>query len=280
MTRRTNRWLYGLVVVIFLIWVLGPLLWTVLLSLTPETEMLGRTTDLLPHALSLDNYKNILLPGSRAHATVFNGLMNSLKMAGITVAIGLPIATMTGYAFARFRFQGRRLVLYFLLLTIVIPVFTTIIPIYAMFAERGWLDSQFWMSIIYISAFLPMTTWMAMTYFQAIPQELWEAARTDGCSEWQAFTKVILPNSYPILVSCLLMLFLMSWSQYQIPMILSVTQDTKVVTLVMSEFMTRTSVNYGAIATTGLLAILPPALLALLFKRYLLSGLMSGAVKG
>lgn len=278
--RRSTRILYWLMVGIFLLFSLGPLIWTLILTLTPEKEVLTANPHLLPSQLDWSNYREILSPGSQAHETVMNGLWNSFKMSLVTVLIGLPVAVMSAYSFVRYRFKGRKLVLYLLLLTIVIPVFTTIIPIYALFAERGWLDQQFWVCVIYVSAFLPITTWMVKSFLEAIPVELWEAARTDGCTEWQVFSKVILPNSYPILLACTLMLFLMSWSQYQIPMILTTSQETKVVTLVMSEFMTRDSINYGLVATAGLFAVIPPALLALLFRRYLISGLMSGAVKG
>ncbi|MDK6805877.1 carbohydrate ABC transporter permease [Aerococcus sp. UMB7834] len=278
--RRSSRMLYWLMVGIFLIFSLGPLLWTVILTLTPEKEVLAATPHLLPSQIDFSNYQLVLDPHSSAHETVMRGLGNSLKMALVTVILALPIAVASAYVFVRQDFRGRKFVLYFLLFTIVIPVFTTIIPLYAMFAERGWLDQSFWVAIVYVSAFLPVTTWMVQSYFRAIPKELWEAARTDGCTEWQAFTKVILPNAKPILITAFLMLVLMSWSQYQIPMILTSSQETKLMTLVMSEFMTRDSIHYGLVATAGVFAIVPPALLALVFRRHLISGLMAGAVKG
>ncbi|RLK63329.1 carbohydrate ABC transporter permease [Atopobacter sp. AH10] len=271
--------LYWLTVLLFLLFNLLPFVWAFILSVTPEREMLQETSQIFPSQVYWGNYQEILNPQSNAFRNVSQGMVNSLSMAFLTVCIGLPVALMTAYSFSRFRFWGRKILLKGLLLTIVIPVMTTIIPIYAMFAHYGWLDNHFWISLIYISSFLPISTWMIYSYLKAMPKELWEAARTDGCSENQAFFKVILPNAYPIVLAAVLMLFLMSWSQYQIPMILTSSQENKVVTLVMSEFMTRDTIHYGMVATAGILAIIPPAFFALVFRRFLISGLTSGSVK-
>ena len=167
----------------------------------------------------------------------------------------------------------------FLMLTIVIPVFTTIIPIYSMFAEYGILDNFFWVSVIYVSSFIPITTWTMMNYFKSIPKELIESSAIEGCSESQIFFKIVIPLSTPILLTCILMVFIMSWNQFQIPLILISSHENKLVTMVLSEFISRNDVRYGVISASGIISLIIPAIVAVFFRKYLISGLMQGASK-
>jgi multiple sugar transport system permease protein len=95
-----------------------------------------------------------------------------------------------------------------------------------------------------------------------------------------AFMRIILPLSYPILISVTLIMFLSTWSQFQIPLILASSMKTKPMAIVISEFVTKDSVEYGLIAAAGLISIIPPALAAVIFRKYLISGMVSGSVKG
>ncbi len=217
---------------------------------------------------------------SSAHQVLFKGLKNSIISSIITISIGIPVSVMTGYSFSRYKFKGKKFILKAILVTIVIPVFTTIIPIYSIFARYGMLDNLFWISIVYVSAFLPINSWIMKNYFDAIPKEILEAAIVDGCTEWDVFFKIILPISHPIIITCMLTMFLMSWNQFQIPLILTSSQNNKVVTLILSEFMTRDAISYGLIAVCGVFSIIPPAILAIVFRKFLISGLVSGSVKG
>lgn len=280
MRKYRQELLYYVVVVLFLLFTLGPIVYAFLISITPESEILSTTTRLMPDTITWANYQALFDRSSQAYATIAGGLQNSLITAALAVVIGLPVSVLTAYAFTLYQFKFKKLILYFILVTIVIPVFTTIIPIYAMFAQWRLLDSLFWTSVIYVSAFIPLNTWIIMNYMQALPKELWEAARIDGCNGWQTFWYIILPVSYPIIVTSILLIFLMSWSQYQIPLILTSSQANKVVTLVLSEFMTRDTISYGMIAASGLLSIVPPVIVAVVFRNFLISGLTAGSVKG
>ena len=125
-----------------------------------------------------------------------------------------------------------------------------------------------------------MTTWLMSNYFATIPKELEEAAQIDGCGRLSSFLRIILPTSYPIILSAALIMFLNTWSQFQIPLILASSLETKPVAIVVSEFMTKDSVQYGLTAAAGMIAVLPPAITALIFRKFLISGMMGGAVKG
>ena len=271
---------YFIALVIFLILTLGPFLWTFVLSVTPEYAMMEKTTRLLPEVITYDNYRELLTSGTQKGSILVTGIRNALKAVGATLILGIPIAMMSAYALSRMEFKGRRLIKNLLLITMVIPVMATIIPLFRLFVARQWLDDVFWLSTVYVSSYLPMTTWLMSNYFATIPKELEEAAQIDGCGRLSSFLRIILPTSYPIILSAALIMFLNTWSQFQIPLILASSLETKPVAIVVSEFMTKDSVQYGLTAAAGMIAVLPPAITALIFRKFLISGMIGGAVKG
>ncbi len=270
---------YILILLVFLILVLGPFIWAFILSITPEHAMLAKTTALLPEAITWKNYIE-LFGGSRKGQLLFTGIQNSLKAVGMTLLVGIPICLMSAYTLSRMEFKGRKLIRNLLLITMVIPVMATIIPLFRIFVARQLLDNVFWLSVVYVSSYLPMITWLMSNYFSTIPKELEEAAVIDGCGKLATFMKIILPISYPIILSAALIMFLNTWNQFQIPLILASSIETKPVAIVVSEFMTKDSIQYGLTAAAGILAVIPPAVTALLFRKFLISGMMRGSVKG
>ena len=270
---------YILILLVFLIMVLGPFIWAFILSITPEHAMLAKTTALLPEAITWKNYIE-LFGESRKGQLLFTGIQNSLKAVGMTLLVGIPISLMSAYTLSRMEFKGRKLIRNLLLITMVIPVMATIIPLFRIFVARQLLDNVFWLSVVYVSSYLPMITWLMSNYFSTIPKELEEAAVIDGCGKLATFMKIILPISYPIILSAALIMFLNTWNQFQIPLILASSIETKPVAIVVSEFMTKDSIQYGLTAAAGILAVIPPAVTALIFRKFLISGMMRGSVKG
>ena len=223
---------YILVILFFLAFTLGPIIWCFIMSITPESEIFRSSGDFLPSKINWGNYLSIFDRSSQESEVIFRGLKNSLMMSVTTMVIGIPTSLFAAYSFYRYKFRAREFVMKFLMLTIVIPVFTTIIPIYSMFAEYGMLDSVFWVAIIYVSSFIPITTWTMMNYFKSIPRELVESASIEGCDELQIFLKIIMPLSTPIIFTCILMVFIMSWNQFQIPLILISSHENKLMGII------------------------------------------------
>ena len=276
MKRKKGYWLF---MVLFLIFTIGPFVWAFLISVTPEYGMFGRSANLLPEHITWENYRNLLLGTGQQGQLFYTGMLNSLKAVGVTLLLGMPAALSSAYALSRMEFKGRSLIKNMLLITMVIPVMATIIPIYKIFADHQLLDNMFWLSVIYVSALLPVTTWLISNYFATIPKELEEAALVYGSGRMRAFLRIILPASEPVIVSAALILFLNTWSQFQIPLILASSLATKPIAVVTSEFMTKDAVQYGITAAAGICAVVPPAVLALGMKRFLVAGIMGGAVK-
>ena len=270
---------YILALVLFLIFTVGPFIWTFILSVTPDYSMFSPDSNLLPDKIIWDNYRELFSGGQRG-ARFFTGMFNSLRAAAITLVIGIPVALMSAYALGRMQFRGRKAIKNILLITMVIPVMATIIPLYRMFADARLLDNIFWLSVVYVSSYLPLAVWLIPNYFATIPKELEEAALIDGCGRTATFFRIMLPLSAPIILSISLIMFLNTWSQFQIPLILASSMETKPMAIVVSEFVTKDTIQYGLVAAAGMIALIPPALAALVFRKYLVSGMMKGSVKG
>lgn len=271
--------MYMISVLLILMFSLGPILWCVVISMTGESEMLKNTSSILPQTMIFDNYAEIFDSSSKAHQVFLNGLYNSLRISALTLIIAVPLTVVTGYALYRYNFKGKKFLINFLLLTTVIPVFATIIPVYNIFRNLDLLDSMFWTSIIYVSSIVPLNIWIVMNYFKQLPKEIYHAASLDGFNEKDLFFKIVIPLSKPTILTISLIIFLMSWKQYVIPIILMSSYDNRTITMVMSEFMTRYEIRYGIISACGILSILPPAICAIVFRKFLVENLASGAVK-
>lgn len=279
MNTKRGKVAYTAVVVIFLIFTVGPFVWAFFVSITPEFEMFKNTMNMFPSEPTWTNYATLFTSSARQSKILFQGMSNSLKAVGLTLLIGIPVALMSAYSLSRFQFRGKKVIKNAILITMVIPVFATVIPLYRIFVSYELLDKMFWLSLVYASSFLPMSIWLMTNYFTTIPVEIEEAARVDGCGRIRTFFAIILPVAYPVVISSALIMFLSAWNQFQIPLILASSFQTKPVSIVTSEFMVKDSIQYGITAAAGLLAIVPPAAAALIFRKYLVSGMTRGSSK-
>ncbi|WP_125711325.1 carbohydrate ABC transporter permease [Companilactobacillus zhongbaensis] len=268
---------YSISSLLIIVVTLLPIIWCLIISLTPESDMLSSQFQLSSKNVTFGNYQAIFNLSTPQSQTVILGLVNSLKSSILTVIIALPISFITSYALYRYKFRFKKVFIKVLILTLVFPVLTTIVPIYNMFKNLGMLDSMFWTSIIYTSSLLPLITWINLNYLNSISPEIFQAAKIDGFSESQTFFRIAVPLCRPILVTGTLIIFLAIWKQYMIPMILLTTYKNRTLTLILSTFMTRNSIDYGLIAAIGVISIIPPIIIALLFRKFLVNGFSSQA---
>ena len=272
--------LYVFALLIFLIFYLGPFIWTFIISITPDSMVLEKSLNFLPESTTFKNYLLLFDISSRQGKLLFSGMRNAIYASFVTIVLCIPIALLSAYALSRFKFFGKDFIKNSLLITMAIPVMATIIPIYKMFMQLRLLNNMYALSLVYVTSYLPVIVWLMSNYFSSIPRDLDEAAMVDGCTKLKALIHVVLPLSYPIIASAVLIIFLSTWSQFQIPLILASNTDTKPIAIITSEFITKDTVHYGLTAAAGILAIIPPALLALVFRKFLVSGIMKGSVKG
>jgi multiple sugar transport system permease protein len=260
--------------------ILAPFLWLVYSSLVGQTDLLARPLHWWPSQWTLARYRQIFNGETGAAALFRDAMVNSFLVASGTVLVSLTVGILGGYALARLRFPFRRTTLMAFLVTYMLPPISLIIPLYLLMARFGLLDTKIGLIIVYCSLATPFTLWTMSNFFGTLPIELEEAARVDGCSRLGALWRIILPLSRPGIVATALFGFLLCWDEFLYSLIFTSTSNAKTIPVAIAEFTGRNAVDFGLIAAGGVLASLPPLLITLVFQRYLLDGLSSGAVKG
>lgn len=267
-------------------YILAPFSWLVLTSFMHERDALTVPPQWIPADPTLENYRTFFDPtgtravvGSRAAEQVLPGLANSLIVSIGTAVLNLVLGTLAGYSFARLRFPARTSLLMLYLGTRMVPGIALIVPLYLTIRSYGMLDNLFSLMVTYLTFTLPFTIWLLKSYFQAIPRTLEEAALIDGCTWRQMVVKVLLPVAMPGLVAGAMLAFMTAWNDYLFAVILTNTMAAKTIPVVVAGFATDVTTERTLMAAGGVMAVIPPLLLALIFHRLIVAGLTSGAVK-
>ncbi|MDE2333781.1 MAG: carbohydrate ABC transporter permease, partial [Rhodospirillales bacterium] len=206
--------------------------------------------------------------------------VNSLIAATATAALNLLLGTLAGYSFARLRFPGRMPLLMLYLGSRMVPGIALIVPLYLTIRSLHLLDSLLALTLTYLTLTLPFTIWLMKNYFQGIARSLEEAAMVDGCNWWQMLWRVLVPVAAPGLAAAAIFAFMTAWNDYLFAVILTTTMAAETAPVVVAGFVTDVTTARTLMATGGVLAVLPPLVLALLSQRLIVQGLTSGAVKG
>ncbi len=274
--------LLALLVLSLLLLIYTPIVWLVISSISTRAELLSIPPHWIPRKPTLKNYVRIFTagPGTPDAARVFKrALWNSVVISCLVTIVSLALGVPAAYAFARIRFPGRNAGLLTLLGTRMLPAISIIIPLYVVFSRLGLIDTRLVLIVVYLTFTLPFVIWIMSSFFQTIPYELEDAARIDGCTRFGTLIRVILPISGPGLISTTIFAFLLAWDEFFFALIFTSTETAKTVPVAIAEFTGRYAVDYGAMTTGGVLAALPPLLVALLFQRFIVKGLTAGSVK-
>lgn len=271
---RLRRWLPVLGLFIFSIFVLAPIMWTISTSLRTGAESFTVPPKWIPTDLALANYEQVF-----ARVPFAKLILNS---ATITVSIVLGqlfTASLSGYAFARLEFPGKHVLFWLILATMMIPIQATIIPLFVLISELGLSDTL----IALILPALPTAfgTFLLRQYFLGVPIELEEAARIDGANLWQIFFRVYLPLVTSGLAVLAVLTFNFHWNEFFRPLVFLNTLDKFPITLgifvLQGYFMTG---SISVVLAGVVLSLIPVVIIFLIGQRYLIEGLMQGALKG
>jgi multiple sugar transport system permease protein len=279
---RLERTLALFVTALILLAIFLPVAWMVISSVSPRDELLATPPHWIPEHLDLHNYTDILLPTSDANdvALTFRAaLWNSIQVGLLVTGLGLLFGIPAGYALARIPMRGARVTITLILATRMLPAISTVIPLYLVAATLGLLDSKTILIVLYLSFVLPFAVWILSGFFASVPREVEEAAMIDGAGRVRTLWSVVLPVALPGVAATAIFSFLLAWDEFFFPLIFTSTRDAKMVPVAISEFTGRHAVDFGAMATGGVLAAIPVVIIALLFNRLIVSGLTAGAVK-
>ena len=267
----------GLVIII----VIAPLLWLFISSISTLSELLNVPVHWIPQEPTFERYKQIIYATGTDSAAVFRrSMLNSFIVASAVTVICVGFGSLAAYSFARMNFAGQGKFLYLMLFSYMLPPIMIMVPLYTIMTDLDLMDSLRGLIMVYSALIMPFAVWIMRGYFLTIPGELEDAALIDGCTRLGALFRVVLPLSAPGLVATALFCFLASWEEFLLALVFTSSPAAKTIPVAISEFVGRHAIDFGMMATGGVVAAIPPILIALLFQRYLVSGLTSGAVKG
>jgi len=285
---------------LFAVYVLAPIGWLVSSSFQSEAEITSVPPHWIPHQPTFENFATIFTAkdkvvtyenrkegdtatGGFIPSTAKNllpSMWNSLIVAVSVVILNLLVSVPAAYALAKIRFIGRDSSIYFMLTTRVIPDIALVVPFFLFVQQLGLLDSLLSLIITYLAITVPFSTFILTGYFESLPDDLDKAARVDGCSRLQTLLLVYLPLALPSLVAVVLFTFLTSWNEFLLALMFTQTLASQTMPIVVASFTSDFNISFSFINAAGVLAIIPPVVVAIMFERYIVSGLTAGAVKG
>ncbi|KAB2923960.1 MAG: sugar ABC transporter permease [Bacteroidetes bacterium] len=263
------------VLVLFCLIAVYPVSQVLTVSLRPADRLLSTSLEIIPANATLDNYINLFT------RTDFLRWMGNSVLVTLTVTLtGVALASTAGYGFSRFAFVGKKAALQSMLVTQMFPATMLLLPMYIMLVKLGLINSYLGIMIMYSATALPFCVWQMKGYYDTIPSSLEEAGRIDGCSQFQTFTKIILPLASPALVITALFSFMSSWTEYVVAA--QILQDTALWTLPigLKSFESNMSTEWGLYGAASMIVTVPVVVLFLSLSKYLVSGLTLGSVKG
>jgi ABC-type glycerol-3-phosphate transport system permease component len=251
-----------------------PLLFALLASVTPEAELFDRPA-LWPRAFTFDHYRALF--EERRFATP---IMNSVIVAGSTTALVLPLGALSAYALARMRFRGKGVLLGLVLSVSMFPQISIVAPLYLVLRALRFIDTYPGLVLPYLTFAMPLTVWLLVAHFRAIPRELEEAAFVDGAGRLRTLIEIVLPVTAPALVTTGILTFVYCWNELLFALAFTVGEEHRTVPVAMALFRGQYRVPWGEILAGAIVASVPIVLLVLVFQRRIASGLMAAGVKG
>jgi multiple sugar transport system permease protein len=268
--------------VIALIVVLAPFVWLLISSVSLPVDLLERPLRWIPAHISFDRFVDLTVGSTPDDsATGFRAaLFNSSIIATSVTAVAMIVGTLAAYAFARLHFPGRSWLILAFMATYMLPPIALLLPLYQIMSTLHLRDTPLALIIIYSSFVTPFVIWIMRGYIETISPELDDAARVDGCSRLGALVRIIVPVAAPGLASTALLAFLLAWDEFLYALVITQTNASKTLPIALNDFIGRHGIDFGLLATGGVIAALPPVLIAFVFQRYIVAGLTSGSVKG
>jgi arabinogalactan oligomer/maltooligosaccharide transport system permease protein len=264
-----------LFLIIFTTLTVYPVLNVISISLRPADKLLSTSLSIIPDGASLNSYISLF-----TQSPFLRWFFNSTFVSVVVMITGVTLASTAGYALSRFKFFGKKAVMIGILITQMFPATMLLLPLYIMLIKLKLLNSYLGVIIVYTSTALPFCVWQMKGYYDTIPVSLEEAARIDGCNQFQAFYKVVFPLALPALVITALFSFMSSWAEYVVAA--QILQEPELYTLAigLKQFESSMATQWGLYAAGSLVVSIPAVLLFLFLSRYLISGLTLGSVKG
>jgi len=254
-----------------------PLIWLIYNSFKPSADIYN---DLLafPKTLYLENYNFKALTASSVF--ILSYLKNSFFITLFSLIILLITSYISGYAIAKLKFRGKSFVIIFLIALLGVPLYSVIIPLYHFIADLGLLNRYVGLIFPYVAFHSPFTILMIQAYFRKFPDEIIEAAKIDGCNTVSAFFRIVLPMSSGIAATVLILNFMSIWNEFLISFILMKNNLSRTLPVGVAALKGEYKIEWGPLFASMVLALVPVIVVYLIFHRFIIKGVTSGAIKG
>lgn len=272
---KSGAWL-TLIAFVVMVVLLFPLIWMTMSSFKPNPELFQRPPSILPRTWTLEHYSELFWFTSFPRY-----FANTFLVGVVAVVVGVGVALCGVYSLSRFRFIGARSFTFVMLFIYMLPPVLLSIPFFQIWYRLGLLNTLTSLIFTYLTITVPFAIWVLRPYIESIPRELEEAARVDGCTQFQAFYRVIVPQSLPGIVASMIFTFVVVWNEYLYALILITDENLRTVSLGIGSLILETSVySWGLVNAAGAMATIPILLVFGLVQKAMVTGLTAGAVKG
>ena len=263
------------VIAVYLFITLAPLLWVLSTSFKPNQEAISFPPKFLPDKPTWENYIFVLTDPKLSLS-----LLNSLLVSVGSTVLSVTVSALAGFAFARYDFKGKNLIMSIILGLFMTPVVINIIPLYIMLANIGLLNSLGALVMTFQILIIPLNIFLLKNYFESLPRELEEAALIDGCSRLGSLVRITIPLSLPGFLIAAILSFRFSWNEFVLPVVLSNKPESMIFQVALYQFISLYRIDWGYLTAGINIALIPVVILMLIFQKRMIKGLTLGALKG
>jgi multiple sugar transport system permease protein len=250
---------------------LFPFVWTIMTSLKTRVDTIDPSVWVFKP--TLENYRAVF----QKRDLLFY-VKNSVIIVFFTTLISIVLGTMAAYGFARFQFHRKEDLAFWILSLRMLPPMAVVIPFFLMGRFLHLLDKHFFLIIVYLSFNIPFTIWMMRGFIEDIPREIEESAWVDGCSRFQALTRIVFPLTLPGIVATAIFCVIQSWNEFALAFFLT-SFNSRTIPTTVTFFLTVLGVIWGEMAAVGVVATIPILIFAVIVQKYLIRGLTFGAIR-
>lgn len=269
---RVALYLFLMIGVVF---ALLPLLWGLSTSFKPAVEVNAWPPSWIPHNPTLDNYQAVL-----ANPKYIRYFLNTVGVTLAVILIGVALAAHAAWAVVRLKFPGKKVMLFLMWTTVMIPGVSIIVPLYLIATRTGLYDTYSVLVIVYCASVIPTLVWLLKGFVASVPAELEESALVDGCGRAAIFYRIVLPLLRPGLGAAAVLVFVTVWNEFLIGYSLVLGDEHRLIQVGVYYFVTDAGIEWGPLMAGMFLSVLPVVALFACLQKFFIQGLTGGAVKG
>ena len=253
--------------------IISPIIYAFFISIMPSNQILSNPPKLIPRSVTLDHYKSAI-----SATTLGRYMLNSLVLAGVSSIVRIITASMAAYAFAFYEFKGKNFIFAIVMGTVMIPGDVVLVTNYQTVSRLGLVNTYLGMMVVFLVS--AMNIFIMRQNFLTFSKEIKEASEVDGCGNFRFFATILLPLNKPVITTVFISAFMGTWNTYLWPMMVTNQNELRTIQVGVTMLNFPEGTVYGPIMAASILALLPIAVIFVIFRRQIVGGLMGGAVKG